>query len=1135
MDELLPNPEGCTKFVPNPFKKEKCKDCALPWEQHKGAISEAEVKLFLEARQKVVDAKAKAEADAKAKARAKKEAKRKSEAAVEDEWLMGEVADDKGEDSDASDGKGFQMFAASDFQEQAAAQPAKPKELKVRNLIDFSECDVAEDIPSAKEQVPTPVEATAAAARRMTVPARLPVEAISSEENVMLSKPAVSSSSIAAPPVRQGPDVEELEIEVQDLRQMLAQANEVKAIELDIIKDEVEELRKQLRSAELRAAEVDELRKQLSDAQLRAAEVDELRKQLSAAELREAELSASRTSLATADQLSALVEEAKPAAPPSVVEEAKQSEDAEERALAADGRVARAEAENKALKSENDSLMEELAAARAASERKAEVLEDAASGSQALAKMQEELQGLQESLRGYQEREKKAEEEIEKLRCAAATATVAPEGREASAPLPAAGPSVPCHTPNPAPAAGPPPPPPPGPPPAVAEASMLREQVASLQMELQDLQQSAAAAQADRDKAFTEVASLRLQLQSGEEGAAAYMTQARGLATEVSRLQELLNNQAANSEAAMQEAAQERMQEVARLQHEGAGLLSSLQEKDAELSKAISERDEAKTLVQCREVELRTACAARDQAQAAMQGYEAELPKLAAERDEAVASSAAAAEALEAASKKDEVASARLEELQEKERAMVERETAVADREKRSSGVVTQLTMALDEATSEADRLKAEKDALASEIGDLRRGRSEQQESVEEADGTNTALTSALEELRAAKSAKLAAESQVEQFQQALAARQATELQSAEALQQAKADLEVLKQAKVAADSEVVEWRRRATSDVDSTTGAHRLDSDGSDRVAKLTDELDSQSRELASLREAKTAVESQVQTLERKLTAAEQEAGTAMGTVATLTASLEDVMRDSDALKAARDSLVAEVSSLKTVLCPEKAEEAPNAEVIALQALQKVAEELRADLAARDAELDTLRSKPSPPASAAPAALQNNAEQERLQAALQAERKATEAARREAQEAKQQFQDATTRAQRLEAQLSKARLGDSSDQQVAKLVGRASSASAANTAQTFVGSGGVAGLIAASLQDVEMGTSTGVTLSDLGLSDVALIPEADRYLQLLTAVMAVRADARLTVFGMWLLCHTIYVLYLFYEHLLRR
>eukprot|EP00971_Amphidinium_carterae_P063933 1265517-Amphidinium_carterae.2 len=39
---------------------------------------------------------------------------------------------------------------------------------------------------------------------------------------------------------------------------------------------------------------------------------------------------------------------------------------------------------------------------------------------------------------------------------------------------------------------------------------------------------------------------------------------------------------------------------------------------------------------------------------------------------------------------------------------------------------------------------------------------------------------------------------------------------------------------------------------------ALRLDSDGSDRVAKLTDELDSQSRELASLREAKTAVESQ-------------------------------------------------------------------------------------------------------------------------------------------------------------------------------------------------------------------------------------------------------------------------------------
>lgn len=79
----------------------------------------------------------------------------------------------------------------------------------------------------------------------------------------------------------------------------------------------------------------------------------------------------------------------------------------------------------------------------------------------------------------------------------------------------------------------------------------------------------------------------------------------------------------------------------------------------------------------------------------------------------------------------------------------------------------------------------------------------------------------------------------------------------------------------------------------------------------------------------------------------------------------------------------------------------------------------------------------------------------------------------------------------------------------------------------------GVAGAIASSiLQDMEIGERSQVTLTDLGLSQISGLPEADKFLQLLSALMAVRADARLTVFGLWLLCHLIYVIYLIYAHL---
>jgi len=51
--ELLPNPEHCGWFEPNPFKKEKCRDCGRPWTEHQGVISETLLEILREsARQK---------------------------------------------------------------------------------------------------------------------------------------------------------------------------------------------------------------------------------------------------------------------------------------------------------------------------------------------------------------------------------------------------------------------------------------------------------------------------------------------------------------------------------------------------------------------------------------------------------------------------------------------------------------------------------------------------------------------------------------------------------------------------------------------------------------------------------------------------------------------------------------------------------------------------------------------------------------------------------------------------------------------------------------------------------------------------------------------------------------------------
>mmetsp|Transcript_8347 Transcript_8347/g.18086 ORF Transcript_8347/g.18086 Transcript_8347/m.18086 type:complete len:172 (-) Transcript_8347:58-573(-) len=80
---------------------------------------------------------------------------------------------------------------------------------------------------------------------------------------------------------------------------------------------------------------------------------------------------------------------------------------------------------------------------------------------------------------------------------------------------------------------------------------------------------------------------------------------------------------------------------------------------------------------------------------------------------------------------------------------------------------------------------------------------------------------------------------------------------------------------------------------------------------------------------------------------------------------------------------------------------------------------------------------------------------------------------------------------------------------------------------------GGVGQIVVDVLKDIELGEKSEVTLTDLGLSELTSLKPVDKFLQLTSALMTVRADARFLVFGLWSLCHCLYVLYLIYAHLI--
>lgn len=251
MEELAPNPDGCSNFEPNQFKKEKCKHCGQLWSSHKGVISEELVQSYQQAKLRIAETKEKKEAEARAFAQAKKNAKKKANQAVEDDWLFDGSKDDTSKttaDEDSDDDLGFRMFSAAELA-SAAPTSSDPdsRQLKVVNLIDWGECDIPEE-PDENVAISLKTEA-----------AQCP--AVSSCAQVSEPKAPVTASAFGSAEFET-----DYLTEIQHLRERLADAEEEKRIQVDIVRDEVRD--QQHRIADLRQHTTD-LEAKLREAQRR--------------------------------------------------------------------------------------------------------------------------------------------------------------------------------------------------------------------------------------------------------------------------------------------------------------------------------------------------------------------------------------------------------------------------------------------------------------------------------------------------------------------------------------------------------------------------------------------------------------------------------------------------------------------------------------------------------------------------------------------------------------------------------------------------------------------------------------------------------------------------------------------------
>lgn len=267
MDTLLPNPNGCSRFEQNVFKKEKCKHCGFSWKEHRGAISEDAVRGFLASKQQAEKERQLKEAAEKQQAMDKKLALKRQNQAVEDKWYFNVDKDeDVPEATDSEDDDNG--FCMQEFHRNDAVAPQHQRPVErpmiLRNLIDFSECNVAD-----------PNDASIAAEdTEGTVPVPEDVPCLVPED---IAQPP----QMSAAPHMSAPEEELLVNEIAHLRQLLVDAGEEKKIEMDIIREEAVEkqqkivdLAKRCEAADARAAEAD------AQAAKKQEQVDELAEKL---------------------------------------------------------------------------------------------------------------------------------------------------------------------------------------------------------------------------------------------------------------------------------------------------------------------------------------------------------------------------------------------------------------------------------------------------------------------------------------------------------------------------------------------------------------------------------------------------------------------------------------------------------------------------------------------------------------------------------------------------------------------------------------------------------------------------------------------------------------------------------------
>mmetsp|Transcript_24550 Transcript_24550/g.53412 ORF Transcript_24550/g.53412 Transcript_24550/m.53412 type:complete len:367 (+) Transcript_24550:34-1134(+) len=260
--ELVPNPDGCSAFEANPFKKDKCKQCGRPWNEHKDVIDTLILEEFRSAiLQKEHDEKQRQDEAARLE-KEKKMMKKKAKSADEDQWYM-ETEDVAVEhDSDDDEEGGFQMISPAALASKKPSRGQDNHRTSIKALIDFGECDVG------PEDSAPPAGSSSSAA-----------PAISSS-----AQPASLIDDFAGPTefLGDGGDAvgtQDLVAEVELLQQQLNDMREEKQIEMEICKeelaikdDEITSLRQQCEEmkASLRQAE-EELENLRNEASAQAA------------------------------------------------------------------------------------------------------------------------------------------------------------------------------------------------------------------------------------------------------------------------------------------------------------------------------------------------------------------------------------------------------------------------------------------------------------------------------------------------------------------------------------------------------------------------------------------------------------------------------------------------------------------------------------------------------------------------------------------------------------------------------------------------------------------------------------------------------------------------------------------------